>query len=565
MYPFKPYGSGKQPASYFRDHHFDTLPAYDTIDIEQFRRWIEHCDTEHHSQCHSIDPNHFFQFPEQITLIDVECSKISVCKTKQRYAALSYVWGKSNENLATIKSNLSDLSRDGGLLNRWDELPATVRDAIILCKKLGIQYLWVDRLCIVQDDDDSKRQNIPWMASIYANCYLAIIVAQGSDANHGIRGIGTSSGSRNGSFSFPFDDIRGLSDMPEWESIWHTRGWTFQERVLPRRCLIFHDQTVHWQCRRMHVEENQSIPIGGLEPKIIRYYDQSQDYHRYDRKHQLQLDVWPDPSEFGRLCREFSRRNLTYERDAMNAFTAITTALSRIFPGGFLYAMPEYVFTTSLLWSFNYSLSELKRREWLPSWSWIGWKGSGLDMLDLRSPVMEYCSLGYYGYYHPMSKWAKRNAHTNQVLSINENVHYLWENYPKEPTEPLPQGWTFHQDTDIFDNTPFFQHEEFAWRNPPVRFQHPVPILEPGPITPDLTTWDTKIHGKVSLALVKFDRMTDIEGSIFHTSICFPLNDSFGHRVGKMDVDYGDFSGTEHDNECAAISLCSMRENFTLD
>ncbi|KAF2677229.1 heterokaryon incompatibility, partial [Lentithecium fluviatile CBS 122367] len=70
-------------------------------------------------------------------------------------------------------------------------LPATVKDAMSPSKFLDIPYLWIDRLCIVQDDTENKQHNISWMASIYANSFFAIVAAQGPDAEYGIREIGS--------------------------------------------------------------------------------------------------------------------------------------------------------------------------------------------------------------------------------------------------------------------------------------------------------------------------------------------------------------------------------------
>jgi Heterokaryon incompatibility protein (HET) len=74
--------------------------------------------------------------------------------------------------------------------------PNTVKDAIDLVESLGERYLWVDSLCIVQDDDEWKCSQINNMASIYANSHLTIIAADGDSSDYGLRGLRGISGPR---------------------------------------------------------------------------------------------------------------------------------------------------------------------------------------------------------------------------------------------------------------------------------------------------------------------------------------------------------------------------------
>ena len=79
--------------------------------------------------------------------------------------------------------------QEGSLESHRDEIPKTIRDTISLVDQLGIPYLWVDSLCIVQDESESKHAQIQAMAGIYANAYVTVIAGNGWDANHGLRGI----------------------------------------------------------------------------------------------------------------------------------------------------------------------------------------------------------------------------------------------------------------------------------------------------------------------------------------------------------------------------------------
>jgi hypothetical protein len=334
----------------------------DPFDLEQLRGWLSYCDHHHTGLCHHIDPNSFFQFPDEIILIDLASNNLSVCAQKERYAALSYVWGKSNDVFATLSSNFSDLLQTGGLTKHLDKLPATVKDAMSLCRTLDIPYLWCDRMCIVQDDEVSKQHNISWMASIYANSHLAIIAAQGPDANHGIRETRNTSRPREGYLTVGFDGIQcGHQVDVGVPNTWETRGWTFQERILARRSLGFEGRSVHWECERLRMDEN--ISLQSLDTQ-----------NRVQFPYLFDLKLWPDFERYFSFCHSFSLRQLTFEKDVMDAFRSVTDALSQSFPGGFLYAMPEFLFSHSLVWHhWNPSQENVRRRKWLPSWSWMGW------------------------------------------------------------------------------------------------------------------------------------------------------------------------------------------------
>ncbi len=103
-----------------------------------------------------------------------------------QYNCLSYCWGKNNDGIKTNKDNLSSHTKGIPLIN----LPRTFQDALALTKALKICYLWIDALCILQDEDQESKQD--WeveaanMASIYSNSYLTIMATAGSNPEKGL-------------------------------------------------------------------------------------------------------------------------------------------------------------------------------------------------------------------------------------------------------------------------------------------------------------------------------------------------------------------------------------------
>jgi hypothetical protein len=103
--------------------------------------------------------------------------------------ALSYMWGKVTPFILT-EENLPNLKRRGPLSTGDPASPQTIRDAMILCKRLNERYLWVDSICVVQDGDtQDKLIQIGQMDKTYQQAKMAIVAAYGIDAHAGLPGV----------------------------------------------------------------------------------------------------------------------------------------------------------------------------------------------------------------------------------------------------------------------------------------------------------------------------------------------------------------------------------------
>jgi hypothetical protein len=102
------------------------------------------------------------------------------------YIALSYVWG-SRPFLTLNKANEAELRNEGSLSQEL--LPDTIADAITVVDSMGEQYLWVDSLCILQDDDSDKKRMINRMGTIYRDADMTIVGLCGEDAYAGLPGV----------------------------------------------------------------------------------------------------------------------------------------------------------------------------------------------------------------------------------------------------------------------------------------------------------------------------------------------------------------------------------------
>jgi hypothetical protein len=151
-----------------------------SVDFSRLMEWIQTCDTRHkHTSDLPTAPRELFGF----RLIDFKNQCIVERDLHTRYAALSYTWGASGQYCLTT-SNRPLLGKEGSLEQINQGLRPIVVDAMRVCTRLGIPYLWVDALCIVQDDVAGKHQQIQNMDVIYASAYITLVGAADEDESH---------------------------------------------------------------------------------------------------------------------------------------------------------------------------------------------------------------------------------------------------------------------------------------------------------------------------------------------------------------------------------------------
>ena len=156
--------------------------------LSRLRKWLELC-KRHHKMC-SLE--HIKQLvgtsPMPKRLIDLGASNGSPTKPKiihtrgrqEQYVALSYCWGSAH-HLRTTNENFSEMQKSIPI----ELLPQTIRDAFLVAQKLDIRYIWVDALCIIQDNADDWGSEAKRMGAIYANSYFTIAATAAKDSREG--------------------------------------------------------------------------------------------------------------------------------------------------------------------------------------------------------------------------------------------------------------------------------------------------------------------------------------------------------------------------------------------
>jgi hypothetical protein len=238
------------------------------IDISRIRRWIDYCDNFHEKCQPRLHPRTQSEAMPAF-LIDVKRRCIAPCPSKEtKYATLSYVWGQATDTLQSTKSNIEDLCQSNSLGSddSVSLIPKTIRDALKLCQQIGIDFLWVDRLCILQDDEKMVHNQIEAMGEIFKNSYLTIVCADGEDVDYGLPGVDEPSRKYEADLTLRFSPSIQFSVLKYRESETsphHQRAWTFQERMLSPRALVFHDKTLYWECLTCSIQETCSADDNG--------------------------------------------------------------------------------------------------------------------------------------------------------------------------------------------------------------------------------------------------------------------------------------------------------------
>lgn len=416
--------------------------ASDSQCFEKIREWMRECERDHpycHTDCELLDSRNCLEtYPKRLIWTGTGPKDVKLLETGRRqlrYVALSYCWGKvgmarglrlSRKNLAQFQAHIP-----------WNDLLATHQDAIVVCHKLGFQYLWIDALCIEQDNPADKGDEIVNMAAIYSNAYLTIAASGGNDGSKGCFdrrrsihhiSVTESDGRKSGVFvrkqiphvawdwnvSDAISSARNLfradQGIMDHYSLFH-RGWAFQERQLSRRILHYAPWELVWECLGMTscecgsmdrfvggsrmlqerrytagIPEDIELRCGKLERsrELARrrnaldcgidrqgYNDYALRYamlgHRPDTTEKSIYDQWRD------LVSQYSRRNLTFETDALPAIGGLATIWSfkcKV-PDSYLAGMWQSDISRSMLWMCVDDKTIARPETYLaPSWSW---------------------------------------------------------------------------------------------------------------------------------------------------------------------------------------------------
>ncbi|RCI13153.1 hypothetical protein L249_0422 [Ophiocordyceps polyrhachis-furcata BCC 54312] len=366
--------------------------AADHFDVGLARSWVRFCDDWHGRECLDTTPwqttDHGAPF---IRLISLDEDRLIETARPKPYAALSYVWGFSDV-FKTRKSNVADLLLPGGTKPYAQAFPKSIDEAISLARSLDFHFLWVDSICIIQDSQEDKDQQLKLMGDIYTHASLTIVAAAGDSCNAGIPGL------YPGSRAFPqpvariSDDLCLVPLRPDTEcrllsAVWNTRGWTYQERLLSSRCLFsLPDGSVSFQCSKAAwgedycAESPQLVSCAPMKAISLNESSLQPGGIRERLPPRVQTRRASYLQEYSRLIQDYTGRNMTYQSDRLVGVDGVLDVLRKAFSFKTLQGLPEPIFHFVLLWQPRNKINRVPADEvtglpLFPSWSWAGWKG----------------------------------------------------------------------------------------------------------------------------------------------------------------------------------------------
>ncbi|KAF7940105.1 uncharacterized protein EAE98_000232 [Botrytis deweyae] len=351
------------------------------------RGWMNTCIAEHsESKCPSVEDE---VLPSRVIDVGSEDANPSLFVAnglRGKYTALSHCWGGEIETILT-KSNLQSLQKE----IKMTSLPANFRDAILITRGLGFQYLWIDSLCIIQDSIHDWSTESTKMGDIYRNSVLTIGAAAAHKAADGILHtrspksrdlkpklkLSKDSGSDDiveiASSILRREDLAGLMRYGPLQS----RAWALQERILSPRILWYGRRQIYWQCQ-CGFQSADGTPSSGRgfpssESYIYPIITQSLIFNQnYNDKFTIisEEELLEMNREYHFMVEDYCNRNLSDPNDKLPAFAGIAALLHKGVGGHYLAGIWSKYFRENLLWKTLTRKSRRTMQYRAPSWSW---------------------------------------------------------------------------------------------------------------------------------------------------------------------------------------------------
>ncbi|SPJ86896.1 related to tol protein [Fusarium torulosum] len=395
----RPSGLGDLGSRRFWIPHYeiDTTRPYERQDI--IKTWLDDC-SNHETCSTSFSSTRNAKLPTRVLDLtgspdlptEPEDISVKLRETQEgelgTYVALSYCWGTDpNLHFKTTRDNLATHQR--GI--EFFSLPLLHREAILATLYLGMRYLWIDSLCIIQDSREDWQMESAKMGSFYSNAHLTLAA--------------TSSESPEKGLLLPYQSALCVKMHGETISVrmethrtidggsepLNTRGWTLQEAVLASRLVCFGEEQWLWKCPGRYATEDGLIDSRGFNDSGLTQWadivlqgpgEDGKNYFRY----------------WYQMVVNYSKRNLTYQTDKWNAIAGLTQMFIAQTGYHYLAGVWEEDLAVGLVWEAT-SKGITREAGSIPSWSWLSVKGaikgyryedSAISIIELQKVEQEW-------------------------------------------------------------------------------------------------------------------------------------------------------------------------------
>ncbi|KAK3326158.1 heterokaryon incompatibility protein-domain-containing protein [Apodospora peruviana] len=350
-----------------------------TTCIPEISAWLQNC-RAHHTKCSDVtrSSGHTKTKPKRLIKIDFDgehrCLRLQATDQLREplpdFAALSYCWGGDQK----VKLDTSTMEQFTTAIE-FAALPATLQDAVKVCEQIGLYYLWIDALCILQDCDGEKATEIAKMPYIYGGAAFTIVASRSRSVWEGFLHDRVKSPEAVPAFLLPWrcdtaDERMGsvtLIDLDIATEPIDERGWTLQERMLSSRIVEFGSRQTRWTCQEGISKTNLADGLADGWRK-----EAEKNRSRFDALSWNVLDRDPQ-SSWAVAVEQFTRRKLTQSTDRSLAISGVAERFSQ--------KLTSYEYVAGLWTSLLHSglIWCVVPRERLPrptayqgpSWSWL--------------------------------------------------------------------------------------------------------------------------------------------------------------------------------------------------
>ncbi|KAF4452151.1 HET-domain-containing [Fusarium albosuccineum] len=381
------------------------------------QKWLTVC--EQHNRCTSDSQT----LPKRLIDISAKNPRLietaETCLSSRRYITLSHRWGsQESQKPLTTTTTTYDLRIQG---IDWLEFPRLFQDITVLARMLGCYYLWIDSLCIIQDDENDWSQQSVQMAEIYSNGYLNLAAASALNPSETLfksrdqflQGAQIPQGFFYGSLEphviqpshdpslaavhvRPFNKtahecVLGSATSSRYmECPLLERAWVYQERLLAPRTAFFARSELMWQCRessncecrdaanysKLMAQIELARPDREIHPLVFsRFQVDSMCWEKYNFEKILTMkDPRREAQSFWlQTVGYYSWMDLTKESDRAYAIAGVAQRLQTVMQDTYLAGLWRRDLPRALLWSPNPQNKNgaVRVTGGIPSWSWM--------------------------------------------------------------------------------------------------------------------------------------------------------------------------------------------------